>query len=211
MRRLFVFALIASLVLTLIGLGALRVGAGRAHPSALRDLDACGLPCWSAISPRETALDDAQTALLSKGYHEHLHDTRFRFIAYDAAAGDSCRVSLNYSGGVVTLLNLSRCPHVRLGDVIAQLGSPDGILDSGTALTFRGGHVVVVTRTMVCDRWFSPDLPVLSIYLLNGGMPQRRMMATVTVSDAAQAFDWRGFGSEALYANGDSRFPTCPW
>ncbi len=208
MRGLLALSIFLSALLSLIVASAITLGTPR--PAALADLDACGLPCWLDISPRTTELTAARAILTAHGYREFLHNADFRFLAFDPSSSETaCRVSLNYASRLVTMLSLSLCPDTILGDLISALGAPDGILESGTALTFRGGHVIAVVRTMVCDRWFAPDLPLLSVYLLNAGVPLRRMMATYTLRDSARAFAWRGFANEAYYARTEPDFPVC--
>ncbi len=209
MRGLLVLPLFLSALLTMISLGVMQLGTSQPLPAVMTDLDACGLPCWSNISPRSTELTAALNILLAQGYHEFMHDTRFRFIVYDPADLTDCRVNMNYSGRTVTLLALTLCPDVTLGAVITLLGEPEGILTSGTALAFRGGHVIVNARMTVCDPWFAPELPVQSLYFLNEGPALRRVMATFTLNDAAQAYAWRGFASEAVYKRQESSFPVC--
>ena len=209
MRGLLLLAVLLSAALTVIGVGVVQLGSGQALPPIVNELDACGLPCWWNITPRSTELNEALDILIAQGYHEFMHDTRYRFIVYDPADLTNCRVNMNYSGRTVTLLALTLCPGVTLGDVIAFLGEPEGILTSGTALAFRGGHVIVNARMTICDPWFAPELPVQSLYFLNAGAAQRRVMATFTLSDAAQAFAWRGFASEAYYQRVEAGFPAC--
>ncbi|MBK9746281.1 MAG: hypothetical protein IPO91_05820 [Chloroflexi bacterium] len=209
MRGLLLLAVLLSAALTVIGVGVVQLGSGQALPPIVNELDACGLPCWWNITPRSTELNEALDILIAQGYHEFMHDTRYRFIVYDPADLTNCRVNMNYSGRTVTLLALTLCPGVTLGDVIAFLGEPEGILTSGTALAFRGGHVIVNARMTICDPWFAPELPVQSLYFLNAGAAQRRVMATFTLNDAAQAFAWRGFASEAYYQRVEAGFPVC--
>jgi hypothetical protein len=171
-------------------------------PSALIGLDACKLPCWNSIVPRETSIDAAQTVLSDAGYALF---ARKRLFTFDQP--DACQVWLNTGAGYVTVISLIRCPGVRLGDLLAILGKPEGILRSATGLTFREGKIIVMVRMLPCDAWFSPRSDILSIYFVNRNPNNVRNQ--IAFDPVFQAFPWRGFANPEFYHQEDSAFPIC--
>lgn len=106
--------------------------------------------------------------------------------AAGAAAAPDCAVRLARFDAAVTEIRLSRCPGLRLGDVQAALGPPDGIQPGLLAFAFHGGRVRVRLAADGCAPRLSPYLPVADISL--------------SANDAlAGDAPWRGFMPPAHY------------
>lgn len=175
-------------------------------PPSFDGLDDCHLPCWRQIRPRSTPVEMADLALTAAGYQRIELFVRFRTIAYrhqfDSTA---CTVGLAYSGGIVTTLTLDRCS-VRLGDLMAIIGPPDGILFNGRAVSFRDGRVIASLRG--CGS-FAPERSIVSIFLNNPGPPPPNTIIDNTPQDHIPRFLWRGFAPRAYYEAVEPNFPAC--
>lgn len=106
--------------------------------------------------------------------------------AHGAAAAPGCAVRLARPGAAAMKIHLSGCPGLRLGDVQAALGPPDGVQPGLLAFAFRGGRVRVRLAADGCAPRLSPYLPVADISLGAGGA-------------LAGAAPWRGFMPPARY------------
>jgi hypothetical protein len=211
MWRLFTLTLVFPPLFVALALSAIYIGNTiGVPPSALAGLDDCALPCWHGITPRGTLFELADGVLLSAGYERSDADNRFRVILYRPAAGTTaCNVGVNYGGGAVIAVTLSNCAGVRLGDLMAILDAPGGIVQNGRALTFRQGRIIVRQLMLTCDDWFSPLSEVFAIYLNNPGPPPRRAVSDYDASLAYSAFAWRGFATRAAYESAEPGFPVC--
>ncbi len=96
--------------------------------------------------------------------------------AYDAP----CAARLEHGSAAAVEARLSRCPGLRLGDVQAALGPPDGVQPGLLAFAWRGGRVRAKLVADGCAPRLSPYLPVATISLGAGGA-------------LAGAAPWRGF------------------
>ena len=121
----------------------------------------------------------------------------------------ACNVGMSYSGGTVITVTLSLCKGVRLGDLLAILDAPEGIIRTGRALTFRGGTIIISQFVQTCDDWFSPLNEVFAIYLNNPGPPVRRSITDYNPTLARSAFAWRGFATRTYYEIVEPNFPAC--
>jgi hypothetical protein len=205
MPRVFLIAFGLLFLSTALTVSALQVGVSQPPPGALVGLDACKLPCWNDIVPRQTPFDTAQALLTEAGYHVRGRGQLFTFEPGQTV--DGCQVWLNTGGGYVTVTSLVSCPGVRLGDLLAILGKPEGILRSASGLVFREGQIVIMVRMLPCDEWFSPQSSIHSIYFVDReAMRIRNELATDPIF---QSFHWRGFASAEFYHAQDETFPIC--
>lgn len=140
MKRLFLIQcafipLLAGLIFAAIGLG----GNIRDIPFQLRRSESCPLPCWNGIHPGQMSVDAANHILFSQGYEmqNSMWDRdHIRYIPLDAYR---CIVRLGHQMARVAEIRLSNCPNLRLGDVIAAFGQPEGLLPNSLTLTFERG------------------------------------------------------------------------
>lgn len=189
MRRLLLAAVVGGpAALTLLVLLAALVGrAPGAAAAPLADSERCPLPCWHGIVPGAMYAPRAAQVLTGLGYDSSTSELDRAHIFYtrrEAAPG--CAVRLEHFDAVVTEIRLSRCPGLRLGDVQAALGPPDGVQPGLLAFAFRGGRVRVKLAADGCAPRLSPYLPVSYISLSANG---------ALAGDAP----WRGFMPPARY------------
>lgn len=209
MWRVGLFILLLTPLLSAASLGAIGAGSIVAPPPALEGLDACELPCWYRIIPRTSELEHADIILLELGYTDRTILSRNRVAVYKMPDGQRCDVGMNFGGGTIITVVLTQCPNVRLGDVLAILGQPEGIMRQGLALSFRRGNVIVAMRGGTCRAWFNLYTPVSAIYLSRPGQPPRRNPADFTPAQAQSAFAWRGFAGRPFYERAEPEFPRC--
>jgi hypothetical protein len=210
MLRLLNITIIFPPLFVALALSAIYAGTAMSAPSALSGLDDCSLPCWRGITPRGTLLELADGVLTSAGYERVQSSERYRVVVYRPPAGSgACNVGISYSGGTVITVTLSLCKDVRLGDLMAILDAPQGILRNGRALTFRDGTIIVSQLVQACADWFSPLNEVFVIYLTNPGPPVRRSLTDYNPTLARSAFDWRGFATRTYYQMLEPNFPGC--
>lgn len=210
MLRLLSFTLIFPSLFAALALSAIYVGNTMGAPPALAGLDDCALPCWRGITPRGTLLELADGVLTSAGYERAQSSERYRVVVYrPTAETPACNVGMSYSSGTVITITLSLCKDVRLGDLLAILDAPEGIIRNGRALTFRGGTIIVSQLVQTCGDWFSPLNQVFAIYLNNPGPPVRRAVTDYNPTLARSAFVWRGFATRARYEIAEPGFPVC--
>lgn len=201
------------LALLLVLLSALSIAAAKAMggvfmvpPPAFDGLDDCNLPCWQQIRPRSTPVEMADLMLTAAGYQRIELLARFRTMAYRHQFDSRvCTVGLAYSGGIVTTITLDRCS-ARLGDLMAIVGPPDGILFTGRAVSFRNGRVIASLRG--CGS-FAPERSIVSIFLNNPGPPPPNTIIDNTPQDHIPRFSWRGFAPRAYYEAIEPNFPAC--
>lgn len=205
MFRLLQVAFGLVLLATALTVSAIGIGGSQPPPSALVGLDACGLPCWNEIVPRQTSFDAAQAKLLGDGYTLTSNGQTYTF--EPSASDQACQVWLKTGDGLVTVTSLVGCPGVHVGDVIALLGEPDGIIRSLSGLVFRGGQILVLVHEFTCDEWFSPETDIRSIYFADGAA--MRVHNHLTTDPIFLSFPWRGFASRASYRKQEESFPAC--
>jgi hypothetical protein len=175
---------------------AVSLGSLGSRPLALNGLDDCHLPCWNAITPQQTTLDHASVSLFRSGYAIESVNHHWRYMTYQPPDPAACKIALTYSR-LVLVTELSECGDVSLGDVMAILGAPEGVLPSGLfdSFVFRNGTVVVNTRKYRCSTGFSLHAAIVSIRLrAQGDEPvQSRQVSTLN------PLPWRGFVSRGHY------------
>lgn len=210
MRRSILMGLFtAQLVWILLAL--LAINAGRTAAAAPRPLlNDCVFPCWLNIVPRGTLIDSADGMIQSLNYRLTSGDMSYRVMNYTDPTHERCDLSLNYSTGVVLMILLRNCPGVRVGDVLALFGTPDGITSDGQAISFQSGQVIAHIYTRECREHFSLRDPINIIYLLNPGtIPQRRRITDYGDPVRTTLFAWRGLLTRAQYHAFDSDYPLC--
>lgn len=202
--------LVGLVTMSFAALMILTLQIARTIPSPL-DLGAqpgCEAPCWQNITPNTTPLDTAVQNLEDAGYTFERDYERSRFLAFEPGENSAaCGVRLNYSAAVVTSITLTDCQNVTLGDLSAVIGSPDGILASNTALTFREGAVVATMRAMTCSTWFTPQSPVLAVYI-NAPHSENGLSSGYSPS-VMDVYPWRGFISRQRYQLLEPETPRC--
>jgi hypothetical protein len=189
--------LISFVVSTLLAAG-MRAGAawGRA-PASVADLDRCPLPCWRGITSGETTLEMARALLHERGYGQRPVSRFFTNpITFERAGSDECLVRIAYGFGIVADVVLHDCPDVRIGDVMAALGEPDGYV-APHILSFRSATVFVeIVGRRSCNTPFSPRTRVENIFIMPASYP----INTITqVADLGRLNRWQGFMSGAHY------------
>lgn len=212
MRRLLIGSILLLTTWSLLASAALALGAAiNTPPLPLESFAACAPPCWRGITPRETAHRVAIYTLEAEGYtSQPVRRSQFFQTFVPSNGRRQCRVGINFTSGLVITIQLSACFQVTLGDMIALLGEPDGIMRSGAALTFLDGQVIVSTELYnECDEWLTPHRSVMTIFLNTPGTPARRSMTDYGVTEAQQAFPWQGFATRARYQQTNAAFPPC--
>lgn len=205
MSRLWLFALGLFLLATALTVSALGIGAAQPPPSALIGLDGCGLPCWNQIVPRQTSFDAARAILDKADYNATNWGQTYRFEPADSDS--ACQVWLKIADSKVNVTSLVECPDVRLGDLLAILGKPDGILRSLSGLVFRDGQILVLVHEFACDEWFTPETNIRMVYFADD--EAMHVHNQQTTDPIYQSFDWRGFASRAYYRAHEADFPAC--
>jgi len=156
--------------------------------------------------PRQTSLEVAKTMLTEAGYQLDAHGQDL-LIFKPPTVTHTCPIWLSSGSGFVKVISLVDCPGVRLGDLLAILGMPEGILQPATGLMFREGNVVVMVRSLPCDPWFSPQSSILSIYFVDRNLASaRNQIADDPIFDSLQ---WLGFASQGFYLQHNEPFPAC--
>jgi hypothetical protein len=202
--KLLLSASILSLVSAALIFGALGWGQVVAQaPLPLANLDACTLPCWNDIYPYQTELEQADALLQNAGYNTRRDYFRHNFVAYSGSSR-ACAVRLSYVGTRVSIIWLSECYNVRLGDLMAIMGAPEAILPSATTLSFRNEQVTVTVWGDQCDQWFEPFAEVKTIYL---DLPERWIYRTEMIRQ--EFFPWRGFMNRRHYQQREPSMPKC--
>jgi hypothetical protein len=186
----------------LVGCILLAVLLGRqntANIAALVYTADCQLPCWNGIQPGETNLEAADAALLRSGYRliGDLPTERIRGYEREHMAGD-CQVRLAYRQGVVTVITLTECDGLRLGDMIRLTGTPQRVARLGNLLTLRNGQVMMALPYDQCQRGLSPYSVPSSIFLMDAN---RAAIAMAEPSDRPKTVDWIGFVPWWRYRN----------
>ncbi len=190
MRAVAIVWLLSTL---LVGFGVAAGAALRSPPAAVADLDACALPCWRGIVPRETDMRQAEASLHGAGFTLEDVVEHFNFVAYRPPDATQCALRLGYSGGKVATIALTQCG-VRLGDVMRLLGAPDGRVGWNT-LAFRGAQVFVTVEAHLCHESVSPLSPVTSIFLASRQRVGRGLMLQQFAPEQTIVYPWRGFVS----------------
>lgn len=189
MKRLaLIIALSGLTAFTLLTLAAGLLGRLADPPDwLLADSPRCALPCWNGIRPGEMLVPRASQILVSQGY-DPSSDAQDRAHMYYTPRSSvrGCAVRLEYYNAVVTETRLSNCKGLRLGDVLAVLGPPEGVQPGLLQFTFREGQVRVKLRQDGCAQRLSPYLLVSSINLS-------------TARQQSGYVAWRGFMSPYHY------------
>ncbi len=198
MIRLLWTSLSISFVIGVLLVTGMRAGAAWSRaPASVADLDRCPLPCWRGITSGETTLEAARALLIERGYQQQPVSRFFTNpITFERAGSDECLVRIAYGFGIVADVVLHDCPGVRMGDVMAVLGEPDGFV-APHILSFRGATVFVeIVGRRSCDTPFSPRTLVENIFIMPASYP----INTITqVADLGRLDRWQGFMSGAHY------------
>lgn len=192
-------ALLTGLILICMGWGV----AYAQTPLPLANLDACALPCWNDIRPYQTQIDHADALLQDLGYTVRRDYFRYNFVAYPGSS-TNCAVRLSYSGTRVSMIWLSECPGVRLGDLMVVLGAPEAVFPSATTLSFRREQVIVTVWGDQCRQWFEPFSEVRAIYL---DTPDR--WGNRTGLTRQDFLPWHGFVNRHYYQLREPAAPRC--
>lgn len=132
----------------------------------------CVAPCWRGVLPGAVFIANANNILLSQGYTpQNSIDNRIRMIYQ--APDETCTARLDHQDARVTEIRLSECNDLRLGDVMATLGPPDGFAPGAQTFVFASGSAVVRTDGDGCSGRLSLLLPVRSISLTPPGSTLR--------------------------------------
>lgn len=163
LRRWVIIQLTITTSLLALTLTAMFLGTRlHATPSMLRQ--SCTMPCWNGIKPGEMTIDSANQILFSQGYEPQ--NSGGERITYVPGEEDRrrCTVRVSFDEAIVTEIRLSNCPNLRLGDVIAAWGAPDGILHNSMSLSFeRGMARLRLVAASDCDYPLSPYTEILNI------------------------------------------------
>jgi hypothetical protein len=176
----------------------IRIGAVSSPLSSLvADLDACPLPCWRGITPRETTLAEAQNLLEIAGYERQPTNRFFENpVVFTASPTSDCVVRLVYNQQMVEDIVLTRCPQLRIGDVMTILGEPDGFV-AANILSFRRATVFVeIVGRRTCATPFSPRTLVENIFVMAVDFPVNSRTQSV---DLSRLKPWLGFMRGAHY------------
>lgn len=172
MRRLLLAAALGGPVtLALLALLAGLLGqiAGPAD-SPLTGSDRCAPPCWNGIRPGEIYVPRASHILVNLGYDPSssaLDRTHVYYTPQETITG--CNVRLEHFDAIVTETRLTNCPGLRLGDLLAALGPPEGIQPGLLLFAFQGGQVHVKLAADGCAPRLTPHLPVAYVSLSAAG------------------------------------------
>lgn len=163
MKRLFLLHLSLVLPLLVLMLAAIQVGAQVNHvPPVLRR--GCDAPCWNGIKPGEMSIDAANQILFSQGYEpQNAGGERITYVPGEDNRR-RCTIRLTFDNAIVNETRLSNCPALRLGDVLAAWGAPDGILHTAMTLSFeRGMARIRLVSAEDCEYDLSPFTEIHSI------------------------------------------------
>ena len=181
-----------------------------APPLPLEELNTCGRACWHDIVLRQTDFRQADAMMLDEGYEiwRGISGAFTRMYELDGVERN-CVVGLVSSRGqAVTSIRLSQCEGVRLGDLIAAVGQPEGVMPSTQAVTFQNGEVVASIREDTCFYWISPFSSVQTIYLESLGGDEDILQGGVPYPPEL-ALPWRGFRSRAYYLQFEPTMRPC--
>ena len=164
MIRLLVLQGIMSAVLLVLAGFAMVAGAFGPAPHAVLQASRCELPCWQDIRPGESLITDAFRTLTSQRYSPRSGGgTQIRFTP--PPEHTACRAEVHYWQTVVIETRLSRCPGLRLGDLLLLLGAPEQVAPNLLTLDFDGGAVRAQLHLLECDQSLSPHTPVQFVSL----------------------------------------------
>ncbi len=199
MKRLLVQLLFTPLPLTAVIMLVVKFGALRAAPPELANLTVCALPCWNQIIPGMTSMEEAHHLLIGAGYQVR-RGPSFRSVetVYNAVGSlEPCEIWLTRQANTVEILWLRYCSEVRLGSIMALIGTPEGILtgsSSGQYLLYAGTRVNVQTDYWA---WSDADSPIRSIVI----SPEPRATSN-------NIYPWHGFVLRWRYCQLESA-PDC--
>jgi hypothetical protein len=171
------------LTLGFMALVLLTMNAGRLNGESFSPVSRstnCPLPCWRGIQPGEIFIAQANRIMIGQGYMAQDRATNRAYIRY-LPHDSTCAVRLQHEEAVVNEIRLSDCPALRLGDVMVELGRPDGIATNRLYFNFDTGRLRVQLSLQECSTHLSPFVPIDYLSLT----PDTAMLA----DDAM----WRGF------------------
>lgn len=194
MPRFYCMMSMAVVVALSICVGAsLMPGAARPPIAALEGFEGCAFPCWYGIA-LDRAYDDYEQRLLpalaAVGYEEQSvqNDDGGYTVTYVYSAIGRCDVEIDVQWHMeAVFITLTHCPDVRLGDLMAVIGSPSMIAADGTEMRFDSGGVSVRAGLQSGD-WVSWFTPVTQI-----------QMATDGAAPFFCAYTWVGMQPRWLY------------
>jgi hypothetical protein len=179
-RLLLKVALPLVAVFTGFGLAARAVGWRQPPNAMLRGfIDGCAgkpQPCWYGIQPGETTIGVA---------HQQLSGYRYAWVGssswnashlqrYQTESG-GCGLMIEIVGTGIQAVNLSECPNLRVGDLLAMLGVPDSVCLYYTRFGLMYGGDGETLIMLPGDGLFSPYTPVESIRLTAYPLPWSSM------------------------------------
>ncbi|MFN8372119.1 MAG: hypothetical protein U0694_04495 [Anaerolineae bacterium] len=180
MQRIYhIYGLSLWLFLTLAILLALLLGQLQPPHGALTGLNACDIRlCWYSIDMRSSTGTDLYHTLAQQGYtsvNSYLFSTE---ILAQPAQGDRCSIRVYLmASDRLNLMNLTACPHVLLGDVMALFGPPDDISLCDTVLTL----------------YYNPDHTIVLRLNERGSFSPYTEIVRISLYPVARPSGWHGF------------------
>jgi len=158
---------------------ALLVGGGQPPHRALAGLSFCEENvCWYDINLRSSTSTDLYHVLAEQGYttvNSYLFSTE---ILAQPTHGDGCSIRVYLmASDRLNLMNLTSCPHVLLGDVMALFGMPDDISLCDTVLTL----------------YYNPDHTIVLRLDEHGRFSPYSEIVRIRLYSVARPSDWHGF------------------
>jgi hypothetical protein len=157
------------------------------HP-ALAGLSACTSLCWHGIRPGVTSLDaardiaEAQGDVYSQGYQP-------RTVTYSLTPQSGLRLlTMRYDNRIIESLAVIPRESVALGDLMVELGEPDGVLinPNYTILLYRDGKLGITIS-------YGPDgMSALSMF-------QREILSIFITAERIPSLRWHGFAPTWRY------------
>jgi hypothetical protein len=201
-------ACLISILTTALLIGGWSVGRAIAQPppAAIADLDACELPCWRGMTPRDTPMYAIESILRVYGYAYDGRDENNRLVVYRAPS--HCSVMVGNSRGAVGVISLTGCGGVQLGDVMTILGEPDGMVGWNT-ISFRGAHVYVTVAGDICRSRLTPYMNVLGIFIVSSDRSGRGLFVRQFAPETTTLQQWLGFATRARYYQAAPELQVC--
>lgn len=193
------FRLILALACVSVGafalLGAAAVAVGRSqpiHPALAGLYDGCARqPCWYGVGPGLSSVNEARLKLRERGLQPSQSGSVYLY--FTAVDGCDFDIASSYPSDEVSSIHLQKCSRLRLGDVLAAVGLPDGLHAASNRrfwILFAGGRIALLARDL--PAW-SAHAPVTDVWLIDSRLMLRHQ--------------WRGFLPRWRYCQLEPRLP----
>lgn len=192
-RLALAFAFAGVVVFALSGAVAVALGKRQpSHPALAGFYEGCPRqPCWYGVHPGQSSVNEARRLLRARGLRPSRSGSVYLY--YTAVGGCDFDVASSYPSDEISSIHIQKCSHLRLGDVLAVIGLPEGLHTASNRrfwILFAGGRVALQARDL--PAW-SAHAPVKDIWLINSRLVIRH--------------PWRGFFPRWRYCQLERRLP----